>query len=299
MRIRSFRASSRVGRGLAFSWAVAGELVRRRPDAVISHMVPLFLILAAPLAKLRRVRLLLWYTHWSTSRPLRLATRLADAVLSADARSFPLQSEKVRGIGHAIDARRFAPANRPDGTDGPLRLLALGRYAEVKGYPTVLEGLRLAAERGIDATLEIHGPELTPTERAQREQLEESVAGTPSLQGRVTLAGPVSYEQVPALLNDFAVLVSATEPTSSETFDKVLCEGAACGLPVVASNRTFADVLDGLPLELRFPAGDASALADCPRGVGRGGSGAATRGGLRASPSACSPSTPWIRGPTP
>ena len=271
VRIRSFGASSRVGRGLRFSWMVAAELLRRRPDAVISHMVPLFLILAAPLARLRRVRLMLWYTHWSTSRALRLATRLADVVLSADARSFPFQSEKVRGIGHAIDARRFAPAQRPDAHDGRLRLLALGRYAEVKGYPTILEGLRLAAERDVDATLEIHGPELTPAERSQRVQLEKTVAGTPSLQGRVTLAGPVSHEQVPALMNDFTVLVSATEPTSSETFDKVLCEGAACGLPVVASNRTFADVLHGLPLELGFPAGDAPALADVLEGLAAAG----------------------------
>jgi glycosyltransferase involved in cell wall biosynthesis len=131
----------------------------------------------------------------------------------------------------------------------------------VKGYPTMLDGLRQALERGVDATLEIRGPELTPVESSHRAELERIVAGTSALQGRVTLAGPVSYEQVPALLNAFAALVSATEPTSSETFDKVLCEGAASGLPVVASNRNFADLLQGLPLDSRFPAGDSAALA--------------------------------------
>jgi glycosyltransferase involved in cell wall biosynthesis len=261
VRIRSFEARSRPGRGLAFARALAAEVIRHRPDAVFSHMVPLFLILAAPLAKLRRVRLALWYTHWSSSRSLRIATRLADVVLSADERSFPLRSSKVQGIGHAIDGRRFAPSNRSGEEDGRLRLLALGRYAPVKGYPTMLEGLRQALERGVDATLEIRGPELTPVETAHRAELERIVAGTPALHGRVTLAGPVPHEQVPALLNSFAALVSATQPTSSETFDKVLCEGGACGLPVVASNRNFADVLEGLPLDSRFPVGDAGALA--------------------------------------
>lgn len=260
VRIRSFASRSRVGRGLAFIRALSGEVARQRPDAVISHMVPLFLILAAPIAKLRRVRLLLWYTHWSSSRSLRIATRLADVVLSADKRSFPLRSPKVRGIGHAIDGRRFAPSDRPAEGDGRLRLLALGRYARVKGYPTILEGLKQALERGVDASLEIRGPELTPAETAHRAELERIVAGTATLHDRVALTGAVSHEQVPALLNAFDVLVSATQPTSSETFDKVLCEAAACGLPVVASNRNFADILDGLSPESSFPAGDVDAL---------------------------------------
>ena len=262
VRIRSFEAPSRFQRGWAFARALAGELTRGpRPDAIVSHMVPLFLVLAAPLAKLRRVRLVLWYTHWRATRMLRLATVVADAVLSADVQSFPLSSHKVRGIGHAIDGQRFTPSADPTSDDGTLQLLALGRYASVKGYETVLEAVRLALEHGVDATLEIRGPELTPAESGYRADLGRIVLETPALQGSVTFAAPVSHEQVPALLRGFDALVNATQPTSSETFDKVLLEGAACGLPVVASNRTFAEALEGLPVELYFPAGDAPALA--------------------------------------
>jgi D-inositol-3-phosphate glycosyltransferase len=225
-------------------------------------MVPLFLVLAAPFAKVLRVRLVLWYTHWHASRLLRLATYLADTVLSADAGSFPLRSPKVRGIGHAVDIHRFAPSAQPRPREGGLRLLGLGRYAEVKGYPTLLEGLRLALERGIDATLELRGPELTPVESRHRAELDRIVGETAALRGRVTFAQAIPHDEVPALLRDVDVLVSATQPTSSETFDKVLCEGAACGLPVVASNRALGAFLGGFPLELRFPAGDATALAD-------------------------------------
>lgn len=263
VRVRTYGAASRLRRGASFVYAIARELSGgQRPDAVVAHMVPLFLVLAAPFAKLRRVPLVLWYTHWRSSRLLRVATSLADTVLSADAGSFPLRSPKVRGIGHAIDIHRFAPSSEPREAERGLRLLALGRFAEVKGYQTLLHGLGLVLERGIDATLELRGPELTPVESRHRAELERIVRETPALGERVTFAQPIPHDAVPGLLHGVDVLVSATQPTSSETFDKVLCEGAACGVAVVASNRAVGALLDGLPIELRFPPGDATAFAD-------------------------------------
>src|SRR5918912_1261993 len=78
VRVRTFGAASKVARGLAFERAFAAA----RADAVLVHMVPTFLVSAAPLAKARRTPLLLWYTHWHASPQLRVATALADAVLS-------------------------------------------------------------------------------------------------------------------------------------------------------------------------------------------------------------------------
>ena len=80
---------------------------RCRPDAVVAHMIPLYVVLAAPLVRPRRTPLLLWYTHWKASRTLRVAERLATAVVSVDRRSFPLDSSKVRPIGHGIDVTEF------------------------------------------------------------------------------------------------------------------------------------------------------------------------------------------------
>jgi glycosyltransferase involved in cell wall biosynthesis len=263
VRVCIFGAGTRLGRGVRFVRELAAELRRKpRPDAVLAHMVPLYVVLAAPLAKPARVPVALWYTHWHAGRLLRLATRLADVVLSVDARSFPLRSEKVLGIGHAIDVELFAPSTTRNRPDGPLRLLALGRTARWKGYDTMLEALALASLRGCDAELEIRGPQLTDDERAHVRELQRAVSDSAELRDRVRIEPPLPRDELPRLLAGADGLLSATQPRGSETLDKVVYEAAACGVPVLASNAALQDFLAGLPLELLFPPRDAEALAD-------------------------------------
>src|SRR5215210_8432376 len=102
--VRTFGAGSRLGRAVRFE----RELARALPaSAVVAHMIPVYVLLAAPLVRPRRIPLLLWYTHWKSSTTLRAAEKLASAVVSVDPRSFPLSSAKVRAIGHGIDVNEF------------------------------------------------------------------------------------------------------------------------------------------------------------------------------------------------
>ncbi len=262
VRLRTFGSSTRLGRGASFERAVAAETLRHnaRPDAVLAHMVPAFLILASPLCKALRIPIGLWYTHWHADRSLRLATRLADVVLSVDKRSFPLESPKVTGIGHAIDVSRFPLPRDPKPNGGPLRLLALGRMTHWKGYTTMLAGIELATEQGLDATLEIRGPALTASEREHLAELEQTVSAA-NLRERVSIEPPVSREAIPGLLGAADVLISATQPEGSETLDKVVYEASAAGLPVLSSNVALEEFLADLPLRLRFARRDPVDLA--------------------------------------
>lgn len=261
VRVRVYGGGSRAGRGARFLRGLAGELCRPDRPAVLAHMVPLFLLLAAPLSKARGAMLLLWYTHGFASRSLRLAVRLADAVLTADAGAFPVSTSKLHPIGHAIDVERFSPSSERLKRDGPLQLLALGRFSPVKGYPSLLEGFRRATECGLDAHLELRGPQLTDAERLHHAELDRLVRGSTLLQRRVRLAPAVSREQVPKLLRSVDALLSATQARDSETFDKVVCEAGACGLPVLADNTALDELLGGLALRLRFRADDPDDLA--------------------------------------
>jgi glycosyltransferase involved in cell wall biosynthesis len=256
--VRTFDEPGKIRRGLAFERSLAAALPGA--DAVFVHMVPEFAVLAAPLARLRRLPILLWYTHWNVSRPLRIAVRASAAVLSVDRTSFPLETPKVRGIGHAIDVARFAAAP-PAQHGGPLRLLALGRTARWKGLATLLDAISLARAQGADVVLEIRGPSLTDDERSHRLELEGRIASDPELRSHVELLPSLPRDEVPALLAASDVVVSPNEPRSGSTLDKAVFEAAACARPVVSTNESLAPFLGGLPLPLLAPPRDAAALS--------------------------------------
>jgi len=251
---RTFDATTRAGRVVAFERGLAGSLTRA--DAVLAHMVPEFAALAFPQTRARRVPLLLWYTHWNASRALRAATRMIDVALSVDRSSFPIASQKVRAIGHAIDVARFdAPPVTAHG--GPFRILAIGRTARWKGLATLLDAVAATDE----VELEIRGPSLTPDEHAHRAELALRVQTDSRLSGRVRLLEPVPRDEVHALLAWSDIVVSPNEPRSGATHDKAVFEAAACRRPVVSTNRAFASLLGDLPLPLLAPPNDPAALA--------------------------------------
>ncbi len=238
-RVHLFAASSKVGRGLRFESALARELLPR-PVAVVAHMCPIYAVLAAPLARPLGVPVLLWFTHWKASRLLRLAERASTRVLSVDRRSFPLESPKLRAIGHGIDMSEFSC--RPPEPRERLRALALGRTSPAKGLETIVRGAEIA---GVE--LEIRGPSLTAEERAERARLGDVVGDA------------VPRAEVPALFRQFDVLVNNMEPGAA---DKVVFEAAASCLPVLASSPVFDSLLDP---EWRFQRESPESLADAFR----------------------------------
>ncbi len=248
-RVALFRSSTKMGRGVRFEAALARELARSpRPAAVVAHMCPIYAVLAAPLARPARVRVLLWFTHWRASRLLRLAERSSTAVLTVDRRSFPLPSRKVLAIGHGIDVAAFACVDRP-ARDG-LAVLTLGRTSPAKGLETVVR----AVARRPETTLLQLGPSLTAEERVHRDALVR-LALELGVGDRVTIGDAVPRDRVPAALAAADVLVNNMRAGAT---DKVVFEAAATCLPVLASNPGLEGVL---PESLRFERSDDGELA--------------------------------------
>jgi len=248
--IHRFGASSRPGRGVLFETALARELARSpRPAAVVAHMCPIYAVLAAPLARALGVRVLLWFTHWRSSRLLQIAESVSTDVITVERRSFPLSSEKVTAIGHGIDLDAFACVGRPR-ADVPA-LLSLGRTSPAKGLEAVIR----AVARVPDVRLSQFGPSLTDEERSHRAQLVRLVTRL-DVADRVVIGQPVPRQEVVALLASADALVNNMRAGAT---DKVVFEAAATCLPVLASNPALDEFL---PECLRFPRDDVDALAE-------------------------------------
>jgi glycosyltransferase involved in cell wall biosynthesis len=254
-RVRTFRAPHKALRGARFETALARELPGLRGGAVVAHMCPIYVVLAAPLVRPLRVPLVLWFTHWRRSRLLEAAERASTAVTSVDERSFPFPSTKLRAIGHGIGLDEFpcSPARAGDG----LRLLALGRYSTAKGLDVAVAAVPLAGE---DVELHAYGPALSEEERAHRSELEQLVSEL-GLDGRVTIGDPVPRTEIPALFATHDALVNNMRAGAP---DKVVYEAGAACLPVLASNPIFDELLDS---EQRFTRWDPAALAERIRGL--------------------------------
>jgi len=156
-------------------------------------------------------------------------------------------------VPHGVDVRRFTP--RPFPLDCPLRLLAVGRLVEKKGFNVLLE----AVER---LSLPFHlriigdGPEYS--------RLTENVR-TLGLAERVTLCSGRTHEELPAeYANAHLVVVpSVCDQTGDrDGLPNVVLEALASGRPVVASTvGAITSVVINRENGLLFRPGDSSALA--------------------------------------
>jgi glycosyltransferase involved in cell wall biosynthesis len=162
---------------------------------------------------------------------LRAAEKLATAIVSVDRRSFPVESAKVRPIGHGIDVSEF-PCTDRSGRSGLVRAVVLGRYSPAKGLATILRAVQQVA--GVE--LDVRGAALSELERRHRAELER--LGIP-------LGDAVPRAEVPRLLAEADVLVNNMEAGAP---DKVVYEAAAACLPVLASNPVFDELFAGYPL---------------------------------------------------
>jgi len=251
-RVRYFEDTTQLRRGVKFVRALTAEL-RPRPLAVVVHMVPLYAVLAAPIVRPRRIPLMLWYTHWKGHVVVRLSDFVCTYVLSLDERSYPLHSRKVRAIGHGIDLREF-PCQPSVPLDGrPLKVMSLGRYSPPKLLEEIVEGVRLARARGVDACVELWGTADSPDQHAYKRELEQ-------LAGRldfVSVGGSIPRTELPAVYAQADVVAS-----DFISPDKIVLEGCCSCRPVLASHESLDTLFAGIEPPLLYERGRPETLAD-------------------------------------
>ncbi len=229
-RVFHFGAGRKALRGVRYETALVRSL-RPRPLALVAHMCPIYAVLAAPIVRPLRVPIVLWYVHHEIKPTLRVATRVVTRIASVDRASFPIPTPKLAAIGHGIDVAALPCV--PSRREGPLRLLALGRYSRVKRLDVVLEAM---ARADASITLTAHGPDGKDGYRA------ELAAQAATLGVDARFDGPVPYAEVPRLYAEHDVLVSNTRGGA----DKVVLEAAASCRPALSSSPSLAPLVQDL-----------------------------------------------------
>ncbi len=235
---------SRAGRSpVTFARGVGRALSRARPDCVVSWEFGPATLRALAWGRRRRVPVVIFseLTPWSDPALSRLQ-RVTHRVLAPRAAGFIVASsqgvERLRGLGVQADRIEVAlqsadvaalSAGGADARSGrPVRILAVGRLVRDKNLDGLLEAFAQAGFGPGEAELELRGT--GPLEGGLRARAER--LGVPAL-----FPGPVPPAELPAVYSsaDVVALVSTYEP-----FGVTLREGAAAGLPLLASRRAGA-----------------------------------------------------------
>jgi glycosyltransferase involved in cell wall biosynthesis len=167
--------------------------------------------------------LLTRWLHWTLMLP-DVVVLLAKVELDAYRAFIPEQEIAV--LPNGIDCTPFArvPTVRTRATD-PLRLVYIGRIAREKGLYETLQGVRFAADLGIDVRLVVAGQ---GEEEARLRRYAQALGIAP----RVVFAGPVFGDDKVKLMNGADLMVLASY---SEGLPYALLESMAAGIPVIAT----------------------------------------------------------------
>ena len=191
------------------------------------------------------------------------ATELADRVRAASgvvacntdvAQHVDVPGAQVHLLPHGVDLARFRPRPHPTG-DGRLRVLAVGRLVEKKGFATLLDAV---AQLRVPWLLRIVG---TGTERTR---LAASI-DRHGLSGSVQLAGRRSHVELPGAYAwaDVVAVPSVVDSAGDrDGLPNVVLEAMASGRPLVVSDvSALGATVRAAGSGLVVPTGDAAALA--------------------------------------
>jgi glycosyltransferase involved in cell wall biosynthesis len=243
-------------RRLAEFYRLVHQVLReRRIDVCFAHMAPLFAALFAPVAKTRRIPILLWYAG-AGSRRMRVAHALADRAVTPTPASFNVPSSKLFVIGHGVDVDVFRPPGKTP-PDYERTAITIGRLNRKKGIDEMLVALaRVRREHGQELRLEVTGEALTDADRGYAEGLRHR-AESLGVAEAVTFAGRVPFPEVPSRYHRGSLFLHLSETNS---MDKAILESMASGCVPISRNASFRELAQEHGLQSLVPDAGPEAL---------------------------------------
>src|SRR5699024_3724193 len=166
--------------------------------------------------------------------------------------------EQVHLVYNGLDLHAFAPARRANRSTGTVRVVAVGRLIEKKGFEDLIDACHLLHTAGRPVQCDIIGA----GERG--EALADRIHRL-GLTDVVHLRGPMPQEQVRTVVADADVLAAPCVVGSDGNTDglpTVVLEAMALGTPCVTTDVTgLVEVIDHERTGLLVPQRDPAALA--------------------------------------
>lgn len=225
-------------------------------DAILVHMIPKYVILAAPIAFIFRKPIYMWYTGVSANRDLKIAVKFCRKIFTAHEAAMRINTSKRIITGHGIDTYKFVlAAHLPKGDKIPLEIniLSVGRITPSKGHDLIIKAVSDLIKSGYNLKLKIIGGVIQDYHQNYLESLKK-LSQDLKIGDRVEFSGLVSYEKMPEYLENSEILINAV-PFGG--LDKVVLEAMSSNVIPLSSNSAFLSVFpQDISQDLVFKTGD-------------------------------------------
>ena len=208
-----------------------------KADAILVHMIPKYVFLAAPVAFFYRKPIYMWYTGVAANWQLKLAVLFCKKVFTAHEAAMRINTPKRIITGHGIDINKFSISNFQFSND-EITILSVGRITPSKGHDFIIRAIADLIKSGYSVKLKIIGGVIQEYHQEYFEYLKR-LAKDLKINEKVEFLGPVSYDKMPVYLQSAEILINAV-PFGG--LDKVILEAmASCVIPLT-SNSAFTNV---------------------------------------------------------
>ena len=219
-----------------------------KTDAILVHMVPKYVILAAPVAFFYRNPIYMWYTGVASHWQLKLAVIFCKKIFTAHKAGMRVNTAKRIITGHGIDTDKFTIFNSQFSNFG-VTVLSVGRITPSKGHDFVINAIAdlinpvknnvsNGVKSGYNLKLKIIGGVIQKHHEEYLEYLKELVKNL-QVEKNIEFSDSVSYDKMPEYFRNADILINAV---TFGGLDKVTLEAMASGIIPMTSNSAFSDV---------------------------------------------------------
>lgn len=227
----SLRSTKTASRWMVIRTLLKEAWLRRHAyDAIFVRGDPHYVLLVGWLWRLLGKKIVFWYAHWKVSVWAVLAHFVAHVTVTSVKAAFDHPWVTPLLIGQSVDHTTFSMSIKPH--MGPIRCLIFGSVRPVKRVEVSIQAFLEGIKGGCQATLTIVGPCVDKACAASLHALTDA-------HPMISWQEGVSYDQVPALLQGYDVLLNACEGS----LDKVIIEAMMSGMVVIASTRGMREWL--------------------------------------------------------